>query len=140
MNIYRSSTYRKDLSWVHFDDEPRVQERYQEKGRQSCTSVFVAYLKSPNQGSNCLGGTFSNRDNVRAPIQFGRERKPQHLHINIFTSLHHFHINSTSVTRPVKRVFPALKSTSHFLPQYTVSHRSDSGSEANSSCYHRSDT
>ena len=22
--IYQSSTYRKDLSWPHFDDEPRV--------------------------------------------------------------------------------------------------------------------
>ena len=25
--IYQSNTYRKDLSWLHFDDEPRVQER-----------------------------------------------------------------------------------------------------------------
>ena len=24
MNIYQSDTYRKDLSWLHFDDEPRV--------------------------------------------------------------------------------------------------------------------
>ena len=32
-----------------------------------------------NQGSNFLGGIFSNRDNVRAPIQFGRETQPQHL-------------------------------------------------------------
>ena len=36
-------------------------------------------------------------------------------------------------------VFPALKLTSYFLPQSTVSHRSESSSEANSSCYHRSD-
>ena len=36
-------------------------------------------------------------------------------------------------------VFPAFKSTSHFLPQSTVSHRSNSSSEANSSCCHRSD-
>ena len=26
MNIYQSRTYRKDLSWLHFEDEPRVQE------------------------------------------------------------------------------------------------------------------
>ena len=26
MNIYQSNTYRKDLRWLHFDDEPRVQE------------------------------------------------------------------------------------------------------------------
>ena len=37
------------------------------------------------------------------------------------------------------RVFPALKSASHFLPQSTVSRRSDSSSEANSSCCQRSD-
>ena len=36
-------------------------------------------------------------------------------------------------------VFPTLKSTSRFLPQSTVSRRSDSSSEANSSCCHRSD-
>ena len=27
MNMYQSNTYRKDLSWLHLDDEPRVQER-----------------------------------------------------------------------------------------------------------------
>ena len=27
MNIYKSNTYRKDLSWLHFDDEPRVGSR-----------------------------------------------------------------------------------------------------------------
>ena len=27
INIYSSNTYRKDLSWLHFDDETRVQER-----------------------------------------------------------------------------------------------------------------
>ena len=35
--------------------------------------------------------------------------------------------------------FPALKPTSHFLPQSTVSRRSNSNSEANASCCHRSD-
>ena len=36
-------------------------------------------LHRTNQGSNFLGGTFSNGDNVRAPIQFGRESQHQHL-------------------------------------------------------------
>ena len=31
MNIYQSNTYRNNLSWLHFDDEPRVQERQQVK-------------------------------------------------------------------------------------------------------------
>ena len=40
------------------------------------------------------------------------------------------------------QVFPALKATSHLLPQFTVSQRSDSkiSLEANSSCCYRSDT
>ena len=32
-----------------------------------------------NKGSNFLGGSFSNRDNVRYPVQFRREGQPQHL-------------------------------------------------------------
>ena len=32
-----------------------------------------------NQGSNFVGSSFSNKDNVRAPIQFWRESQPQHL-------------------------------------------------------------
>ena len=39
-NIYQSNTYRKDLSWLHFENEPRVQERHKEKDQQSCTSHF----------------------------------------------------------------------------------------------------
>ena len=34
MNIYQSNTYRKDLSRLHFDEEPTVHERQQEKGQQ----------------------------------------------------------------------------------------------------------
>ena len=41
-NIYQSNTYRKELSWLHFGDEPRVQEKQQVKDQQSCISVFVA--------------------------------------------------------------------------------------------------
>ena len=42
MNIYESNTYRKDLSWLQFDDEPWIQERQQVKDQQSSISVFVA--------------------------------------------------------------------------------------------------
>ena len=27
MNIYESNSYKKDLSWLHFSNEPRVQEK-----------------------------------------------------------------------------------------------------------------
>ena len=62
-------------------------------------------LQRTSQHANFLGGTFSNRDNVRAPIQFRRESQPQHLKIWFFLKSRpiHFHINSTSVTRPVKQ-------------------------------------
>ena len=103
-NIYQSNTYRKDVSWLHFDDEPRVQERQQVNDQKSYIFIFVTYLTIPSnnwedqprhdnsrpysgfreiqsnlrgkklyrttKGSNFLGGSFSNTDNVRAPIQF----------------------------------------------------------------------
>ena len=56
-------------------------------------------LHRMNQGSNFLGGGFSNRDNA---IQFRRESQPQHLKALFFliNSLINFYINSTSVLRP----------------------------------------
>ena len=32
-NICQSNTYREDLSWAHFEDEPRVQKKQQVKGQ-----------------------------------------------------------------------------------------------------------
>ena len=48
MNIYQSNAYRTDLSWLHFDNEPRVEQRQQVKDQKSCISVFVPYLKFPS--------------------------------------------------------------------------------------------
>ena len=39
-------------------------------------------LHRTNQGSNFLGGSFSNRDNVRAPIQFRRESQIRKIIVN----------------------------------------------------------
>ena len=39
MHIYQSNIYRKDLSWLHFNDEPRVQKRRQVLDQQSYTPV-----------------------------------------------------------------------------------------------------
>ena len=47
MNIYQSNNYRKDLSWLHFNNEPRVQERQQVKDQHPFISVFVAYPTIP---------------------------------------------------------------------------------------------
>ena len=51
ISIYQSNTYRKDLGWLHFDNEPRVQERQQVKAKQSYISVFVVYLTNPGSSS-----------------------------------------------------------------------------------------
>ena len=98
-------------------------------------------LQRTNQGSNFLGGTFSNRDNVRAPIQLRRESQPQHLKRWLFLKYRpiHFHNSTTSVisrSNETSWVFLALKPTSHFQPQSTVPRWSDSCSEANSSYCH----
>ena len=66
--IYQSNTYRKDLSWSHFDDEPRVPEKQQVKGKQSCIFVFVACL--PNPSSNW--GHQPRRDNIFHTWAYGR--------------------------------------------------------------------
>ena len=47
-NTYQSNTYRKDLSWPHFNDEARVQEKQQVKGQHSCIFVFVVCLTIPS--------------------------------------------------------------------------------------------
>ena len=47
MYIYQGNTYKKDLSWLHFTNEPRVQGKQQVKGQQSCISIFVAYPTIP---------------------------------------------------------------------------------------------
>ena len=54
MNIYQSNTYRKGFSCLHFNDEPRVQEKQLVKDQQSCIFVFVVYLKilSSNKGTS----------------------------------------------------------------------------------------
>ena len=61
-------------------------------------------LHRTNQGSNFVGGSFSNKDNVRTPIQFRRESQPQHLKRLFFLKnrVIYFHISSTSVIRSVK--------------------------------------
>ena len=48
MNIHQSDTHRKGLTWLYFDNKPRVQERRQLKGQQPCISVFVAYPTIPS--------------------------------------------------------------------------------------------
>ena len=39
----------EELSWIHFNNEPKVQERQQVKDQQSCIYIFVAYPTIPAQ-------------------------------------------------------------------------------------------
>ena len=48
MKIYQSNTYRKDLSWLYFDNKPQVQKKKQMKKQQFYITVFVAYLTFPS--------------------------------------------------------------------------------------------
>ena len=43
MNIYQSNTYRKDLTSLNVNNEPKVQERQQMNNQQSNIPVSVAY-------------------------------------------------------------------------------------------------
>ena len=89
-------------------------------------------LHRTNQGSNFLGGSFSNRDNVRVPIQFRREINPSILKDD-FSSR-----TDPSIFTSIAPVL--LDRSGEFLPQSTVSCRSDSSTEAtSSSCFHRSE-
>ena len=182
---------RKDLSWLHFYDDPRVQKRHQvlatvlnirfcilssisksQMGAPTQTwqqysmqcrlwywdkdgrfikikrNVMRKKIHRTNQGSNFLGDNFCNGDNVTAPIQFRREWQSHHIKRWFFVKNRpiQFHINSTRVARLLKRNKLNLASianhsisTSHFLNQSTVSRKSHSNSEANSSCCQKLD-
>ena len=97
-----------------------------------------------NEGSNFLGGSFGNRDNARAPIQFRRERQPQHLKRLFFLKNRSicFHVNSTSQTKlgqtRLVEFFHDRNQQATSCPS-PVSRRSVLSLEANSSCYHGSD-
>ena len=127
MNIYQSNTYRKDFSCLHFNDEPRLQERQQE-GPTVLHICCLAYLTIPSSKY----GYQPRHDNsipsmaVRSP--HGERKFTEQIKTTIFLE-----------AVLAIEIFPVLKSTSHFMLQSTVSPRSDSSSEANSSCCHRSD-
>ena len=150
MSIDQSNSYRKEFIWLHFDDESRVQVDQWVKDQKSYRSVSVMSnstdmtavfrarscgslikvksshrrKKLQNQGSHFLEFSLSNRDSVRDPIQWRRERQSQH---HFFPSknfcsnsrLFHFCMNNTKITNcsnEPRLVFPALKSIIHFSP------------------------
>ena len=74
-----------------------------------CMAIYSRFIEIKcNQGernSNFVGGIFSDRNDVRAPIQYRGESQPQHLQRWFFLKNRpiHFHVSSTSVIRPIKQ-------------------------------------
>ena len=56
-DIYQSNTCIKDLSWLHFDDKPKVQERDQVKDQEYYIPVSVAYLLYTSSSRSTNPGT-----------------------------------------------------------------------------------
>ena len=100
-------------------------------------------LHITNQGSDFLGGSFSNimqqpQSNLEEKVNPGILKDYFFSRTNtfIFTLIKPELIDRSNKT---SWLFPALKSKIHFQVQSTFFHRSDLSSEANSSCCQRSD-
>ena len=48
MKIDQIDSYRKEFDWLHFDDEPRVQENQWVKEREPYILISVVHLRFPN--------------------------------------------------------------------------------------------
>ena len=57
-NIYQSNTYRKDLSWPHFNNEPRVLEKQHVKDQQSCIFLVLQFQVATRGNNIILQNTF----------------------------------------------------------------------------------
>ena len=149
MNIYQSNTYWKELGLFYFGNETRVQKTQQRKNQQTCIFVFVAYLTFPSSrsehqlrydnGDPCriygrfieiqsnlrrklFGRSFSNIDNVTVPIQFRRERQPQHFKRWFFLKNRpiHFYIGQTKQVELFHHWNQQAASCSSLQGQYLV--------------------
>ena len=55
MNVYQSNIYWKNLRWLHFEDEPRVQEKQEVKDQQYYIYPFlklIQYLRAPSTSTS----------------------------------------------------------------------------------------
>ena len=127
MNIYQSNTYRYQKScisvFVAYPTIPSSNQEHQPRHDNNvpCMSTWQIYqsnlrrkkLDRTNQDPYFLGSSLSNRDNVRARIQFRRESQPQI----------RFHSNSTCVIRPVDRNQLSFSSNEINQPLSALVHR-----------------
>ena len=98
MNICQSNTNRKELSWLHFNDEPRVQGRQQVKDQQSCISVSTS-LDMTTVLHTWLYGRFIQIQSKKERNFIERIKAPIFLEAVLAIEIN---IYSTSVFRPVK--------------------------------------
>ena len=59
MNTYQSNNYKKDLSWLHFDNEPMVQERKRERegeGEAEAEGEWEAEAEGEREGEGASEG------------------------------------------------------------------------------------
>ena len=81
MEIYQSNPYRIYLSWLHFDNELRVQEGPKVLHICFCSlsNIFKWQLGAPALDIEQPQEKKLYRNNIRAPNQFRRESQPQYL-------------------------------------------------------------
>ena len=163
MNICQGNTYRKDLTWLHFNNKPAGSKEATSEGS---TVLHIHFCSLSNNSKKQLGipaqtwlfhaWSYDRFTEIQSNLRrkkLHRTNQGSNLEEKINPSiLKEYFFSRTepfifTLIAPVlleqsnktSWFFPALKSTSHFLPQSTVSHRSASSSETNSSCCHRSD-
>ena len=79
MKTYQSYTYRKELSWLSFVNEPSVQEGQQVKSEQSYKHLFVAYPTYTRSTSPDMATAFHERPYGRLiEIKSNLKRKKLH--------------------------------------------------------------
>ena len=72
MNYCQGDTYRKQLSWLLFDDELKVQERQQVKKQPSCIFISLAYPTIPTTDEQQLWRTSPDMTTVFHTCQYAR--------------------------------------------------------------------
>ena len=80
MNIYQRITYRKDLSWVHFNDKPRIQEKHQGKDQQ-IWSAYPAYQVQHNWSSTAVFLVYPTNTSSN------QEQQPRHENKILYTAV-----------------------------------------------------
>ena len=122
--------YDKSIPWK------AVWQIYRDKANLRRRTIYTT-----TQSSNFRKGSFSSRDNVEPKYNLQEKDNPS-IATNDFSSrivpcLVRMNQLAES-SNETNCVFLPLKLKSLFLPQCTVPHMSGSSSEANSSCYHKS--